>query len=105
MTKLTYIFPKRFKQDDIEEIKTPSIEDKDNVLDFGLVETWKRPVISERTKLRPYITSIVMGLWVAGTAIGLVRFLMVGDISILIYSPVVLMVPLKAILDFYFKED
>jgi len=105
MEEQIHSFPKSFEKNDIEEVELSSKEDKNDMRHFGVVETWKRPEVSERAKARPYIASVVMFLWVIGTTVGLIRFIAVGDISVLIYSPVVLMVPVKVILDFYFKRE
>jgi hypothetical protein len=86
---------------DIEEINESSNDEDENVVNAGEIEEWERLQI-EKSKARPYITGIVISLWVICIIVGLIRWDISGDISLLISSPVLLIFPLRNVLKFYF---
>ena len=77
---------------DIEEVHASSNEADKEVVDAGKVEEWER-LFAEKTKVRPYITGIVMLVWMIWTIVGLIRCAAVGDITLLITSPTILIFP------------
>ena len=95
--------PQSFTNNDITETLEPWDQEEKGV-NIGIVMPWKLPAIPEKEKTRSYITKTVMLLWAVGTLVGFVRYATVGDLSILIYSPVVLMAPLLSILDYYYRK-
>jgi hypothetical protein len=93
--------PKDF---DIEEVEISSDNVNQTVVEAGTVETWKRLDLSRKDKIRLYITSIVIGIWLISISAGLLRWAIAGDFSLLICSPVLLSRPLRMVLTFYFTE-
>jgi hypothetical protein len=89
------------KDFDIEEVKESSNDEEENVVNAGEIEEWERLQV-EKAKARPYITGIVISLWVICTIVGLIRWDISGDISLLISSPVLLIFPIRNVLQFYF---
>jgi hypothetical protein len=91
--------PKDFE---IEEVETLLDDEEKTVLKAGNVEKWERLEL-EKVKARPYITSIVISLWVICTIAGFIRWTTLGDVSLLISSPILLVGPLNEILRFYYR--
>jgi hypothetical protein len=94
-----FSLPKNF---DIDEVTTSSEEEK-TAIKAGNVETWERLELNEKAKTRPYIAGIVISLWVICTTIGLFRLATIGDVSLLISSPLLLIGPLNTVIKFYFN--
>jgi hypothetical protein len=92
--------PKNF---DIEEISKPSNEKDKMVVQAGEVEEWKHLKL-QKARMRPYITGIVILAWVIYITIGITRLMTVGDVSLLLSSPVLFIGPLNIILNFYFER-
>jgi len=86
---------------DVEDVEASSGKEEQNVVNAGEIETWKRLEI-EKAKARPYITGVAMSIWVIWTIVGLIRCAIAGDISLLISSPALLVLPLSKVLNFYF---
>ena len=89
---------------DIEEVSTSFDKEEKDVVNAGTIEAWKRLGIkqnAEKSRLRPYITSLTMLLWACYIVVGLIRCINGGDTSLLISSSLWL-VPISAIFKFYF---
>jgi hypothetical protein len=89
------------KDFDIEEVTETSNDEEKNVVNACEIETWERLQV-EKAKARPYITGIVISLWILCIITGLIRWDTTGDSSFLICSPVLLILPLRNVLKFYF---
>jgi hypothetical protein len=94
---------KNFEVEDIKEIETPSDEDE-TVDKAGYVDAWKRLSFKEKAKARPFITGIVMALWAVSIVAGLVTWMTSKDITLLVASPVLMTLPVRQIVIYYFKE-
>src|SRR5260370_42634566 len=98
---------KRFRlpvEFDIEEVSTSFDREEKDIVNAGTIETWKHLEIkqnAEKSKLRPYITSLTMLLWTCYIVVGLIRCIIGGDTSLLISSSLWL-VPISAIFKVYF---
>lgn len=89
---------------DIEEVSTSFDKEEKDVVNVGTIETWNRLEIkqnAEKSRLRPYITSLTMLLWTCYIVVGLIRCIIGGDTSLLISSSLWL-VPISAVFKFYF---
>lgn len=97
--------PENFNINDIEEASTDSDKEDTNVVHAGNVEVWKRLSFNEKAKARPFITSIVLLLWVICTVAGVMRWVGVGDITLLAISPALIIVPVGVVLKFYYVKE
>ncbi len=88
----------------IEEIETFLDEEELEIVHAGNVETWEQLKFSEKVRVRPYITGIVLAVWAICTTASIIRFIMTGDF-LFIGSPALLIAPLNTILKFYFRSD
>lgn len=90
--------PKNF---DLEEASNASNE-SDNVVYAGTVEMWKLQELSEKAKLRPYITCTVISVWAISLIASALRLLSTGNFLLLVPAAIIL-VPLCIVLRFYFR--
>jgi len=88
---------------DIEEVTKSLEEDDETIVQVGEVKEWKRLEI-EKAQTRSYITGIVIAAWVICIVIGIARLIAVGDVSLLLGSPILFIGPLNIVLKFYFKR-
>src|SRR5260221_13828774 len=87
---------------DIEEAPTASNEATEIVY-AGTVESWRMLEFAEKAKIRPYITGIILSVWVIGIIASALRFLITGNF-LLILPPALISAPLYIILKFYFRS-
>ena len=90
---------------DIQEARSSSVEEERKTIRGGTVETWERlsfAKLDEKSKIRPYITGLVMSIWAIWAIAGLVRCFTAGDPSLLLISSPFWLVPVRKILKFYF---
>ena len=87
---------------DVDEVSNDS-DGVNHVIYAGTIEMWKMQEFSERAKVRPYITGIVMSIWGISLIASALRLLITGDflpiIPLAAISP-----PLYIILRFYFRS-
>ena len=96
--------PEIFKEDDIAEVDDDTETEEDSTIHGGTVKPWKRIESSSFTRARLYIAGIILAIWSIGVIVGLARYAATGDLSILVYSPPALMVPLVLVLRYFFQK-
>ena len=90
------------KDFDISEV-SPASYDVTEVIDAGTVEPWRMLEYVEKAKVRPYITGIVLSVWVTSIVASAIRFLITGNFLLIIPSAL-LCGPLYILMKFYFRS-
>lgn len=85
---------------DIKEVSN-ALDEANDVVYAGTVETWKMLEFAEKAKARPYITGIVLSVWAISIIGSAFRLLITGNF-LLIIPPALISVPLYIVLKFYF---
>lgn len=77
--------------------------EENDFLYAGQVKAWQQRELSEKAKIRPYITSAVILLWFISTTVSALSGLTTGNF-LLIVPPILIIGPLYIVLKFYYRS-
>ena len=89
--------PEMFDIEQFDLIEDAEIAEKDRVVEGGLVESWNCLEVLEKGKVRLYLTSVCVSMWIICIVTALVRFAVTGD-----YVPVVALLSIILPIVFYY---